>query len=81
MQSWGPPGNLRYPHVSLRREKGMRISGQRTKSRRRSGSPAVLTSLLKGGDTDIKEGQSRVSGEDGEERTNLRGTCGSPSGS
>ena len=62
----GLPGNLGCPYVSLWRRKGARISGQETKSRRGCGSPAALASPPKGGDTNVKEGQSRVSGEDSE---------------
>ncbi len=58
------PGNLGDPYVSLWRKEGVRKSGHETKSRRSCGSPAALTSLLKGGATNIEEGQNRVLGKD-----------------
>ena len=57
----GLPGKLGNPYVSLWKRKGVRISGHKTKSRRGGGSPAALVSPPKGGDTNVKEGQSRVS--------------------
>jgi len=53
----------------------------KTESRPGTEVSAVPESPLKNGDTNRKEGQSRVSGEESGKRTNLRRTCGSLSGS